>query len=142
MVFAWLDALKSRLENERMARIVADDPAMTAELLLLFRVILADGAVEQSELDTFKRICRDGFGLDPDAMEGVYRYLQDFAYETSAEQAAAVFKNFPQERRQALLDHMIAIVQADKEIDIREERFLTRVADMLGFDIKQVSKSG
>lgn len=138
MVFAWLDALRTRLEKEKVARIVAEDPALTAELLLLFRVILADGEVKQRELDAFKRICRENFGLDPELMDGVYQYLHDFAYETTAAQAAAVFEDLPQERKQALLDHMIAIVQADKEIDMREERFVSRIADMLGFDITEV----
>ncbi len=138
MVFAWLDALRTRLEKEKVARIVAEDPALTAELLLLFRVILADGEVKQRELDAFKRICRDSFGLDPELMDGVYQYLHDFAYETTAAQATAVFEDLPQERKQALLDHMITIVQADKKIDMREERFVTRIADMLGFDITEV----
>jgi uncharacterized tellurite resistance protein B-like protein len=142
MAFAWLEALKTRLEKDRVARIVAEDPALTAELLLLFRVILADGEVKQRELDAFKRICRDSFGLDPDAMDGVYQYLHDFAYETTAAQAAEVFKDLPQERRQVLLDHMITIVQADKDIDMREERFVVHIADMLGFDITEVTKPG
>ena len=142
MVFAWLDALRTRLEKEKVARIVAEDPALTAELLLLFRVILADGEVKQRELDAFKRICRDSFGLDPELMDGVYQYLHDFAYETTAAQAAAVFQDLPQERKQALLDHMIAIVQADKDVDMREERFVTRIADMLGFDITEVIRPG
>ena len=43
MAFAWLEALKSRLEKEKVVRLVANDPALTAELLLLFKVILADG---------------------------------------------------------------------------------------------------
>ena len=44
--------------------------------------------MKQRELDAFKRICRDSFGLDPDIMDGVYAYLHDFAYETTPEQAA------------------------------------------------------
>ncbi|GAB4348495.1 MAG: TerB family tellurite resistance protein [Oricola sp.] len=140
MVLTWLDALKTRLEKEKVARIVADDTALTAELLLLFRVILADGEVKQRELDAFKRICRESFGLDPELMDGVYQYLHDFAYETTATQAADVFRELPQERKQALLDHMIAIVQADSDIDMREERFVTRIADMLGFDITEVAR--
>lgn len=138
MPFAWLEALKTRLEKEKVVRLVANDPALTAELLLLFKVILADGEVKQRELDIFKRICRDSFGLDPEAMDGVYAYLHDFAYETTPEQAAAVFADLPMERRQALLDHMIAIAQADNDIDGREERFLSRIADMLGFDITEM----
>jgi uncharacterized tellurite resistance protein B-like protein len=140
MVFAWLEALKTRLEKERVARMVANDPALTAELLLLFRVILADGEVTQRELNIFKRICRESFGLDPEVMDGVYAYLHDFAYETSAAQAAAIFTDLPQDRRQALLDHMIAIAEADTEIDAREERFVARIGDLLGFDITEIHK--
>jgi uncharacterized tellurite resistance protein B-like protein len=73
-------------------------------------------------------------------MDGVYAYLHDFAYETSAAQAAAIFTDLPQDRRQALLDHMIAIAQADKEIDEREERFVARIGDLLGFDITEIHK--
>lgn len=142
MVFAWLEALKVRLAKERVAGIVAGDPALTAELLLLFRVILADGEVRERELDIFKRICRDSFGLDPALMDGVYEYLTDFAYETSAEQAAAIFADLPEARRQALLDHMIEIAGADSDIDFHEERIVTRVADMLGFDITETRRGG
>ncbi|MFZ2102463.1 MAG: TerB family tellurite resistance protein [Oricola sp.] len=142
MALAWLEALKTRLAKERAVRIVAEDPALTAELLLLFRVILADGEVKQRELDIFKRICRESFGLDPDAMQGVYEYLHDFAYETTAEQAATVFAELPLERRQALLDHLIAIASADGDIDMREERFVARVGDILGFDITEIRRGG
>lgn len=137
MPFAWLEALKTRLEKEKVVRLVATDPALTAELLLLFKVILADGEVRQGELDIFKRICRDSFGLDPDVMDGVYQYLHDFAYETTPEQAAAVFADMPLERRQRLLDHMIEIAEADSDVDQREERFVARIADMLGFDVTE-----
>ncbi|MCI5076254.1 TerB family tellurite resistance protein [Oricola sp.] len=140
MAMAWLEALKSRLEQEKAVRMVANDPALTAELLLMFKVILADGEVRQRELDIFKRICRDSFGLDPDAMDGVYRYLSDFAYEISPAQAAGTFADLPLERRQRLLDHMIAIAEADRDIDKREERFLARIGDILGFDITEVRK--
>lgn len=142
MAFAWLEALKTRLAKERVARIVAEDPALTAELLLLFRVILADGEVKARELDAFKRICRESFGLDPEIMDGVYQYLHDFAYETTAEQAAAVFADLPQERRQALLDHMIAIATADSDIDMREERLVARIGDILGFDVTEIGGKG
>jgi uncharacterized tellurite resistance protein B-like protein len=136
MAANWLENIRKRLERERAVRLVANDPALTAELLLLFRVILADGEVRERELATFKRICRDSFGIDPEAMEGVYEYLQSFAYEISPTQAASVFAELPVERRQTLLDHMIAIATADEDIDSREERFVARIADMLGFDIK------
>ncbi|WP_421858331.1 TerB family tellurite resistance protein [Oricola sp.] len=131
-----LAAVRRRLERERAVRMVAGDPALTAELLLLFRVILADGEVRERELEAFRRVCRESFGIDPDVMDGVYQYLQDFAYEMSPAQAAAVFKDLPLQRRQTLLDNMIAIASADSDIDPREHKFVARIAEMLDFDLK------
>lgn len=131
-----LEKIKSVLERDRAVRLVAEDPILTSELLLLFRMILADGQVRGAELDAYKRICMESFGLDPKAMDSVYEYLQDFAYETTSEQAIAMFKALPVERRQALLDHMIAIAEADDELNAKEMRLLEKTADMLGFDVK------
>ncbi len=131
-----LDRLKGMLERDKTVQMVANDPTLTAELLLLFRMILADGAVQTAELAVFKRICRDVFGLNPDAMDGVYKYLEDYAYETTNEQSVAMFAGLPVERRKMLLDNMIAIAESDDELDPDELRLLGRTADMLGFDIK------
>lgn len=131
-----LGTIRAMLERERSVRMVANDPALTAELLLLFRVMLADGMVRGEELDVFKRICREAFGLEPDAMERVYQYLEDYAYDTSSEQMADVFAELDMDRRKSLLDHMIAIAEADHQIDENEMRLLQRTSDMLGFDLK------
>lgn len=131
-----LDRVRSMLERDKTVQMVASDPALTAELLLLFRMILADGQVRGEEMLVFKRICRDVFGLNPEAMDGVYKYLEDFAYETTNEQSVAMFQELPLERRKMLLDHMIAIAESDEELDPDELRLLGRTADMLGFDIK------
>lgn len=135
-----IDTIRSMLDRERNVRLVASDPALTAELLLLFRMILADGNVSGEELETFKRICREAFGLDPAAMDGVYQYLHDYAYETTDAQSSAVFLEMPLERRQALLDHMIAIAESDHDIDEKELRLLERTADTLGFDLKEMPR--
>ena len=131
-----LDKIKSMLDRERTVRLVANDPALTAELLLLFRMILADGEVNEAELGIFKRLCAEAFGLNPDAMDGVYAYLHDFSYETTSAQSIEVFTDMPLERRQQLMDHMIAIAQADEALDPKEMRLLERTADRLGFDLK------
>lgn len=130
-----IDRIKAMLERERTVRLVANDPALTAELLLLFRMILADGEVKGAELDVFKRLCAESFGLNPDAMDGVYAYLQDFSYETTSVQSMDIFAEVPLERRQALMDHMIAIAEADTSLDPKEMRLLQRTADRLGFDL-------
>lgn len=131
-----LDRIKSMLEQDKAVKLVANDPSLTAELLLLFRMMLADGEVSQEEMFAFKRICRQAFGLNPDAMDGVYKYLEDFAYETTNEQSATIFAHLPLERRQALLENMITIAESDDKLDPKELRLLGRTADLLGFDVK------
>ncbi len=63
-------------------RKVADDPVLSAELLLLFRMILADGQVSEAEMAVFRRICAKSFGIGDGSIDGVVEYLNDFGYET------------------------------------------------------------
>lgn len=127
---------KAMIERDKSVRLVANDSALTAELLLLFRMILADGQVKEKELAMLARICSSEFGIKPDAIDGVYKYLQDVSYETSAHQAAEMFNALGEERRQELLDHMIAIAEADDELAANEVKLLSRTSAMLGFDLK------
>lgn len=127
---------KAMIERDKSVRLVANDSALTAELLLLFRMILADGQVKQRELKMLERICSSEFGIKPDAIDGVYKYLQDVSYETSAAQAADMFRKLGEERRQELLNHMISIAEADDELAANEVKLLSRTATMLGFDVK------
>lgn len=127
---------KAMIERDKSVRLVANDPALTAELLLLFRMILADGLVKEKELKVLARICSTAFDIKPDAIDGVYHYLQDISYETSAKQAAEMFGALSEDRRQELLDHMIAIAEADNELNANEVKLLGRTAKLLGFDLK------
>lgn len=127
---------KAMLERDKSVRLVANDAALTAELLLLFRMVLADGLVKERELAMLKHICSSAFGIEADAIDGVYHYLQDVSYETSAEQAASMFDSLGPERRQELLDHMIAIAESDAELSANEVKLLSRTANRLGFDLK------
>ena len=52
MVVALLDQFLALLDGDPGVRKVADDPVLSAELLLLFRMILADGTVSESDLKT------------------------------------------------------------------------------------------
>ena len=100
-------------EGDPGVRKVADDPVLSAELLLLFRMILADGMVKDSEMEMFRRICRDAFGIEDESFDGVVEYLNDFGYETSGAQAIEVFRELDPERRRLLARHMAEIAKAD-----------------------------
>ncbi len=125
-------------EGDPAIRRVADDPVLTAELLLLFRMILADGAVEEKELETFRRICRDAFGIPEDKLGGVIRYLQDFGYETTGSQALSLFRTLDRERRVELGRHLAEIAKADRNLSEHEVRLLKRTLEVLELDPREI----
>ena len=100
MAAGLLSQLKAMFDGDPGVRKVADDPVLSAELLLLFRMILADGVVQESEMAMFRRICRDAFGIGDESFDGVVEYLNDFGYETNGAQAIAMFRELDIERRQ------------------------------------------
>ncbi|MDQ6433130.1 TerB family tellurite resistance protein [Mesorhizobium sp. LHD-90] len=127
-----LSRFRNMFEGDPGVRKVADDPALSAELLLLFRMILADGEVSESELATFRRICRDAFGISEDSVDGVVEFLNDFGYETSGQQALALFQDLDIDRRKLLARHMADIAKADSHLAEREVRLLRRTLELLG----------
>ncbi|MGN6534664.1 MAG: TerB family tellurite resistance protein [Mesorhizobium sp.] len=132
MVVALLDQFLALFDGDPGVRKVADDPVLSAELLLLFRMILADGEVAESEMQAFRRICRESFGIAETSIDGVIEYLNDFGYETSGSQAIAMFRDLDVERRRLLAQHMAEIAKADEHLAENEVRLLRRTLDLLG----------
>jgi uncharacterized tellurite resistance protein B-like protein len=127
-----LARIRTLFDGDPGVRKVADDPALSAELLLLFRMILADGTVSDSEMAVFRRICREAFGISDESLDGVVEYLNDFGYETSGAQALALFGELDIERRKLLARHMAEIAKADSQLAENEVRLLRRTLDILG----------
>ena len=140
MATGLLAQLKALFEGDPGVRKVADDPALSAELLLLFRMILADGVVKDSEMDMFRRICRESFGIADESFDGVIEYLNDFGYETNGSQAIALFRDFDPERRKLLARHLADIAKADSQLSENEVRLLRRTLDMLDISPVDVVK--
>lgn len=132
MVIALLDQIRSIFDGDPGVRKVADDPVLSAELLMLFRMILADGTVSESEMDAFRRICSESFGIPQDSIDAVVEYLNDFGYETSGSQAIALFRDLDVERRRQLARHMADIAKADQHLAENEVKLLRRTLDILG----------
>ena len=132
MVVALLDQFLALFDGDPGVRKVADDPVLSAELLLLFRMILADGEVAESEMQAFRRICHESFGIAETSIDGVIEYLNDFGYETSGSQAIAMFRDLDVERRRLLARHMAEIAKADEHLAENEVRLLRRTLDLLG----------
>jgi uncharacterized tellurite resistance protein B-like protein len=132
MFIGLLDQLRELLDGDPGVRKVADDPVLTAELLMLFRMILADGTVSESEMTVFRRICRDAFEIPESSIERVIEYLNDFGYETDGSQAVALFRDLDMERRKLLALHMAEIAKADSHLAESEMKLLRRTLDLLG----------
>ena len=140
MATGLLTQLRDLFEGDPGVRKVADDPVLSAELLLLFRMILADGVVKESEMEVFRRICRDAFGIGDDSFDGVVEYLNDFGYETNGAQAIAMFRELDPDRRKLLARHMAEIAKADEQLAENEVRLLRRTLDLLGISPVDVVK--
>lgn len=121
----------SLFEGDVGVRKVADDPTLSAELLLLFRMILADGAVSAAEMDAFRRICTEAFGIPPESVDSVIEYLNETGYETTGAQALSIFRGLPEERRRLLAQHMAEIAKADEQLAPTEVRLLRRTLEVL-----------
>jgi uncharacterized tellurite resistance protein B-like protein len=131
----------SVFEGDPGVRKVADDPVLSAELLLLFRMILADGVVKESEMTAFRRICRDAFGIAETSLDGVVEYLNDFGYETSGAQAITLFRELPAERRAELARHMADIAKADRDLADQEVKLLKRTIEVLGIEAEVATRT-
>jgi uncharacterized tellurite resistance protein B-like protein len=135
-----LARIRTLFDGDPGVRKVADDPVLSAELLLLCRMILADGSVSDSEMDTFRRICREAFGIGEESLDGVIEYLNDFGYETTGAQALAMFGELDVERRKLLARHMAEIAKADAQLAENEVRLLRRTLEILGISPVDVVK--
>jgi uncharacterized tellurite resistance protein B-like protein len=134
MAFELFSRIRDLFEGDTAVRKVAEDPALSAEILLLFRMVLADGAVEKAELDTLKRICTDAFGIGEESFGNVVAYLQQYGYETNTSQALSTFRGYPLERRVQLARHLAEIAKADEELNQQEVRLLARTLEVLHLD--------
>lgn len=140
MALKIFEQIKDIFEGDPGIRRVADDPVLSAEMLLLFRMILADGVVQDSEMAALRRICRDAFGIPEESMDGVIEYLNDFGYETNAAQALDMFRKLSPERRRVLAAHMAEIAKADAKLAETELRLLKRSLDILQLDPSDLAK--
>ena len=71
-----LAKLREVFEGNLSIRKVANDPALMAELLLLLRMALADGAISERELTTLRRIAEEAFGIAEADLVPVMQHLE------------------------------------------------------------------
>ncbi len=135
-----LDRVREYFDQDKTVRMVADDVELTAELMLLIRMMFADGRLAKRELVNFKRICNTAFGIPEEDVVDVITYIKETGYETTADEAAAMFKGLELERRRALLLHMLSIAKSDEELSTDEIGLLRRTADAVGMSAEDLAK--
>ncbi|WP_299861121.1 TerB family tellurite resistance protein [uncultured Hoeflea sp.] len=128
------DRVRGFLDQHASMRKVAHDPVLTAELLLLVRMSFADKTVASTEADAFAAICTRLLGLNAGELTDILKYLNDFGYETSDAQAAAMLAGLDEARKREILNHLAIVAKADGEVDERERNLLEATARRLGFD--------
>lgn len=128
------DRVRGFLDQHASMRKVAHDPVLTAELLLLVRMSFADKTVASTEANAFAAICTRLLGLNAGELTDILKYLNDFGYETSDAQAAAMLAGLDEARKREILNHLAIVAKADGEVDERERKLLEATARRLGFD--------
>ena len=132
-------AVRRYFDMDKSVRKVAEDVALTAELILLIRMMFADGRLAKRELQNFKRICQTAFDIPKEDVADVIAFLKDTGYETTAEEAAQMFKELEPERQRALLVHMLSIAKSDDELHTDEIDLLRRTAKVLGMNAEDLA---
>ena len=135
-----LDSIKTLLTNKSSVQVVADDPHMASEIMLLVRMMFIDGDLNGPELELFKHYCRTVFGIPEEDVPEVIKFLSDYGYETSGEQAAAVFAEMPGERKAQILGNLITMARADNVLHENEVDLITRVSRVLGYSPEQINQ--
>ncbi len=133
-----IDKLSRLIGNNPSVRKVADDLQLTSELILLVRMMFADGRLRPEEMEAFKKLCAESFGLDEDDIPEILEYLKDFGYETTAWDAASMFKERSPERKKQLLLHMLTVAKSDKDVAVSEVELIRKTADVLGLSAEEI----
>ncbi len=133
-----LDGIKDWLNQKSSVQMVADDPQMASEILLLLRTMFADGTMVSQELNMFKMFCSSIFHIPEEDVPDVINYLKETGYETSGEQAASMLAELPAKRKQELIVHLLSMARADDFLDAREVEIISRVAKVLGYTPEQI----
>jgi len=135
-----VDKIKGWLNKDQSVRRVAEDLQLTSELILLVRMMFADGQLKPEELTNFKRICKIAFDIPEEDVPKVIEYLQDFGYETSVKDAVAMFEGLDMERKQQLLVHLFSIAQSDDEVHANEADLIRKTSALLGLSADDIAR--
>ena len=133
-----VDKIKGWIDRDSSVKRVAEDLQLTSELILLVRMMFADGKLHPDELANFKKICAAAFDIPAADVPQVIEYLREFGYETTVPDALAMFESLDDDRKQNLLHHMVMIARSDEEIHADEVELISRTVSILGLELADV----
>lgn len=134
-----LDNFSRFIGGNPSLRKVADDLQLTSELILLVRMMFADGKLRPEEMETFERLCAEAFGLQKEDIPGILEYLKDFGYETTAWDAASMFADHDVARKKALLVHLLKVAKADDKVHVSEAELIRKTAKILNLSPEEIA---
>ncbi|WP_151986324.1 TerB family tellurite resistance protein [Rhizobium sp. EC-SD404] len=116
-------SLTHRRRRNQLARRLDPKPQIVAQMLLLFRTILADGIVREKEMKVFSDICGRQFGVLAEEMMALHSYLERWQRRVDAEAHIASLSQLPMDQRRRLVDLMVEIAAVSSEGDAEPGTF-------------------
>lgn len=113
---------------------LSEDQVALAKVMVMFRVVLADGVVRPTQLAAFTQLCAQRFGIEPRDIQQLHALLESPVGRDSEAEASALIRQLDSAARTALLDDMIHIARANSEPDAGEDKLIRRTADLLGLE--------
>lgn len=100
---------------------------------LMIEVLNADHSVDQSELDTLRRVLQESFDLDEHEAENLIQLANEERIEaTDYYQFTSLINEFyTQQQKRELIKRLWQIAYADNSIHKFEEHLVRRLADLL-----------
>ncbi|WP_099864808.1 TerB family tellurite resistance protein [Pararhizobium haloflavum] len=126
---------QTRRMRRAIARRLDREPVAVAQILLLFRMMLADGVVRDPEMQVFQSICSEHFGIRPAEMMALHAYLEKRQGKADSEVRDRLLKSMSMEERLRLIGLMGRIAgscTSPHETSASDERFIRETAVALG----------
>lgn len=120
---------------------LSENPVAMAEILVLFRMVLADGIAQPSRLTAFERICEQQFGISPRDMPELHALLESPKARSCEADAFTLLSPLDTAARTTLLEAMVRIADANAVRDERDDKLIRRTARLLGLEPVQAAVS-
>ena len=130
-----IDVLRALRPGKNSAvRKLADDPISLAQILLLFRVVLADGHVAEPELATFRAICEREFGVGANELSALHTLLESPKGLMAETQMFFLLKRLDDQARNRLLGMMSEMAKSGTGDPAKAARLVAMTAKILRQD--------